>query len=110
MSAELATGTVAEYIVVPIEAGESRHPFRQVLMSPNDEVSPGSKATHDPVENFALKTGLEIGEREVAAQDQVERSIRHRGPNISLTERDTGPAVRLHAPQPVLLYQGASEP
>jgi hypothetical protein len=49
----------------------------------------------DPTQDFPLKRSLEVREREVAAEDEVEGARRHGEAHVLLEELDAFPVFRL---------------
>jgi hypothetical protein len=55
---------------------QHRNRPRQRLVNPEQEIAAGSQPRRQALCNLRLQLGLEIGEHQVAAQDQIEEALR----------------------------------
>src|SRR6266568_1125468 len=70
---------------------------RRPLMRPDDEITVRRKAIHDAPQHKTLQRFREIGERDVATKNEIERTCWSSSPQVLMQEFNPLPMFRLDA-------------
>jgi hypothetical protein len=88
------------------QGGEAGRAFRQGFMIAEGEIAARAQALGHSVQHLGLKRRVEIGEDQVAAEDQIERSIGLAGADVLKPQRNIPAEGRVEAEQALRGVEG----
>src|SRR3990172_8021673 len=90
--------------------GEPAHSGRHGLVRAEHERASRVKTGGEAIPDRALEVGVEVREREIPAEDEVEGAARGLVPDIVVCERDASRELRPQAEEPVALGERPAPP